>query len=115
KICPYCDSEIPDDQGNCPSCGALYWESDDDSRYSGSEEEEEDQGCLTIFALHFLVAAAIFVLLLMVGLVINWLVHFEENQFKVIWTGAALLVAMALSGLIAKLRKKKEEGNQIRK
>jgi hypothetical protein len=51
----------------------------------------------------------------MVGLVINWLVHFEENQFKVIWTGAALLVAMALSGLIAKLRKKKEEGNQIRK
>jgi len=109
KICPYCDSEISDDQRTCPSCGVLYWEADDKYRNSASEDEEEDQGCLSIFALHFLVAAAVFVLVLMVGMVINWLVHFEENQFKLIWTGIALLLSVVLSGWIAKLRQKREK------
>lgn len=115
KICPYCDSEITDDQRNCPSCGAHYWESNNNLYNSGYEQEEEGQGCLSIFALHFLVAAAVFILLLMVGFVINWLTHFEENQLKVIWVGGSLLLAIALSGLIARHRKKKEERNRIHK
>jgi hypothetical protein len=112
KVCPYCDSEIPVSQRRCPSCGAQYWESDEMDRASGLDEEEEDQGCLSIFALHFLVALAAFVLLLLTGFIINLLVHFEENQIKVIWIGAALLLAAALSGFIAKLRKKKEMSNR---
>ena len=108
RICPYCDSEIPYNQKICPSCGELYWESDNTARDEVFEEEEEGQGCLSIFAVHFLVALAAFVLLLIIGFVINLLVHFEENQIKVIWIGAALLLATALSGFIAKLRKKKE-------
>ena len=109
KICPHCDSEIPHNQRRCPSCGALYWESDDAARDAGYEKEEEDQGCLSIFTVHFLIALSFFVLILLIGFVINLLVHFEENQIKVIWIGAALLLATALSGLIAKLRKKKEK------
>lgn len=112
RICPYCDSEIPDNQRRCPSCGAQYWESDDAARDAGNEEEEEDQGCLSIFMVHFLVALAFFALLLLIGFVINLLVHFEENQIKVIWIIAALLLATALSGFIAKLRNKKEKNNR---
>jgi uncharacterized membrane protein YvbJ len=115
RICPYCDSEIPENQQKCPSCGARYWESDDPARDLGYEEEEEAQGCLSIFTLHLLVAFVAFVLLLLIGFVINLLVHFEENQVKVIWIGVTLLVATALSGFIAKLRNKKETGNKDHK
>jgi hypothetical protein len=48
----------------------------------------------------------------LIGFVINLLVHFEENQVKVIWIGAALLLATALSGFIAKLRNKKEKNSR---
>ena len=110
RICPHCDSEIPYDQTICPSCGEPYWESDSSNRDEVlMEEDEESQGCLSIFAVHFLVALAAFALLLLIGFVINVLVHFEENQIKVIWIGAALLLAVSVSGLIAKWRKKKEE------
>ena len=106
KICPHCDSEIPDSQRRCPKCEALYWESEELAQDECLNEEEE-QGCFSIFATHFFVALAAFVSLLLIGFIINLLVHFEENQIKVIWIGTALLLASALSGLIAKLRKKK--------
>jgi uncharacterized membrane protein YvbJ len=109
RICPHCDSEIPYGQKTCPSCGEPYWESDNAARDDVFEEEEEGQGCLSIFAVHFFVALAAFVLLLFIGFVINLLVHFEENQIKVIWIGAALLLATALSGLIGRWRKNKEK------
>jgi len=111
KVCPHCDSEIPVGQKRCPSCGAKYWESDEITRDEGLEDVEEDQGCLSIFVVHFLVALAAFIFILLIGFIINVLVHFEENQIKVIWIGAAFLLATALSGLIAKLRKKKEMRN----
>jgi energy-coupling factor transporter transmembrane protein EcfT len=81
----------------------------------GDEVGEEDEGCLSIFALHFLVALAAFVSLLLIGFVINLLVHFEENQIKVIWIGVALLLATGLSGFIAKLRNKKGAGKKDQK
>jgi hypothetical protein len=112
KVCPYCDSEIPVSQRRCPSCGAQYWESDEIDRANSFDEKEEAQGCLSIFALHFLIALAAFVLLLLTGFLINLIVHFEENQIKVIWIGAAILLAAALSWFIAKLRKKKEMSNR---
>ena len=115
KICPYCDSEIPEHQRKCPSCGAHYWNSGDAAQEADIEEEEENQGCLSIFAVHFLVALAAFVLLLFVGFVINMVVHFEENQIKVIWTGAALLVATAISAFIAKMRQNKYKGGKHQK
>jgi uncharacterized membrane protein YvbJ len=107
KTCPYCDAKIPIEKRRCPSCGALYWESDDAARDSDDKEEEESQGCLSIFAQHFLVALAAFVLLLLIGFVFNLLVHFEENQIKVVWIGTALLVAVAISAFIGKLKKNK--------
>jgi hypothetical protein len=109
KVCPHCDTEIPEKQRKCPSCGAYYWDAEDPIRDTSIEEEkeEENEGCLSIFAVHFFVALAAFVSLLFVGYVIHLLVHFEENQIKVIWTGAALLLAAAISGIIAKLRQKK--------
>jgi hypothetical protein len=106
KICPHCDTEIPASQRRCPNCGVLYWESDELTQEVGPENEEEEQGCLSIFATHFFVALAAFLSLLLIGFIINLFVHFEENQIKVIWIGAALLLATALSGLIAKLRQK---------
>lgn len=112
RTCPYCNSDFSDDQSICPSCGAQYWESDNAAQDADHDSEEEAQGCLSIFAFHFLVALAGFVLLLFVGFVINLIVHFEENQIKVIWIGAALLLASALSGLIARFRKKKAPGKK---
>ena len=106
KICPHCDTEIPVNQRRCPNCGMLYWESDELNEKEGLEDEEEEQGCLSIFATHFFVALAAFLSLLLIGFIINLFVHFEENQVKVIWIGAALLLAAALSGLITKLKKK---------
>jgi hypothetical protein len=115
KICPHCDTEIPAQQIRCQSCGARYWESDEIARDESVEEEEEDQGCLSIFAVHFSVALGVFLSLLLIGFVINMLVHFEQNQIKVIWIGAALLLATAISGIIAKLRQGKEKGNKYQK
>jgi hypothetical protein len=112
RICPFCDSAIPEGERRCPSCGELYWEPDGAAHDGDLEEEEDSQGCLSIFAVHFLVALAVFILFLFVGFIINLLVHFEENQIKVIWIGAALLLALAISGLIAKLRQNKEKGNR---
>jgi len=106
KVCPHCDTDIPVSQRRCPNCGVLYWESDELAQEESLDEQEEEQGCLSIFATHFFVAFAAFVSLLLIGFVINLLVHFEENQIKVIWIGSALLLAAALSGLITKLRKK---------
>jgi hypothetical protein len=88
---------------------------DDTSQDVGHEEEEENQGCLSIFALHFLVALAVFIALLFVGYIIHLLVHFEENQIKVIWTGAAILAAAAISALIAKMRQDKNRGSKDQK
>jgi uncharacterized protein YqhQ len=115
KICPHCNSEIPESQRRCPTCSAQYWESDGTTRDVDLEKEEEDQGCLSIIAVHFLLALAVFVFLLLIGFVINLFVHFEENQIKVIWIGAALLLAMALSGFVTKLRKKKEKSKRDHK
>ena len=112
RICPHCDSEIPENQRTCPSCGAKYWNFNDISQDADRGEEEENEGCLSIFALHFLVALAVFAALLFAGFVIHLLVHFEKNQVKVIWTGAALLAAAAISALIAKMRRSKEKGNK---
>lgn len=110
RICPYCDTEIPDKERSCPSCGERYWESDDVTPDQGYEETDEAQGCLSIFALHFLVALCVFVFFLFAGFILNLLVHFEENQVKVIWIGAAFLLAVTLPGFIARLKKKKKDG-----
>jgi uncharacterized membrane protein YvbJ len=115
RICPHCDSAIPEDQKTCPSCGEHYWNSDSSAQEAGIEEEEENEGCLSIFAIQFLVALAAFALLLFAGFLINLLVHFEQNQIKAIWIGAALLLATAISGIIAKLRQQREKGKRNQK
>ena len=115
RLCPHCDSAIPEDQKICPSCGAHYWNSDCSAEEEGIEEAEENEGCLSLFAVQFLVALAAFVLLLFAAFVINLLVHFEPNQIKVIGIGAALLLAIAISRIIAKLKQHREKGNRTRK
>ena len=115
RVCPHCDSEIPEDHKTCPSCRALYWNADSSPQDVGKEEEEENEGCFSIFAVHFFVAFAFFVLLLVIGFIINLLVHFEQNQIKVIWIGVALLLAAAISGIIAKLRQNKEKRDSNQK
>lgn len=115
RLCPHCDSAIPEDQKICPSCGAHYWDSDSLVEEESIEEAEENEGCLSIFALQFLVALAAFVLLLFAGFLINLLVHFEPNQIKVIGIGAALLLAIAISRIIAKLKPHRDKGNRTPK
>lgn len=115
RICPHCDSAIPENQKTCPSCGAHYWNADSSAQDEGIEEEEENEGCLSIFAVQFLVAFAAFVLLLSAGFLINVLVHFEQNQIKAIGIGAVLLLAAAILGIIAKLRQQREKGNRNQK
>jgi len=108
RICPHCDSPIPEQEVRCLSCGMRYWESGDAHREIGTEQEDEDQGCFSIILLHFLLAVSVFVFFVLIGFVINLFVHFEENQVKVVYIGIALVLAAALSTLFTKVRKKKK-------
>ena len=115
RLCPHCDSAIPEYLKICPSCGAHYWDSDSPEVEESIEEAEEKEGCFSIFAVQFFVALAAFVLLLFAGFVIHWFVHFETNQIKVIGIGTALLLAIAISRIIAKLKHHREKGNRTPK
>jgi len=59
---------------------------------------------LAILLLHFLIALGFAAFLIVLGFVINLLVHFEANQLKIAWIGASLLFGGLLSLLIKKLK-----------
>jgi hypothetical protein len=109
RICPHCDSPIPEEEVRCLSCGVPYWESKGAHRDIGPEQEDDEHGCFSIILLHFLLAVAVFVFFILIGFVINLFVHFEENQVKVVWIGIALVLAAALSTLFTKVRKTKKK------
>jgi hypothetical protein len=60
KICPYCNSSIPEKKEKCPSCGAVYWEPEQNKLNEKIEtkESEEGRGCLLLvgFALYLLLS-----------------------------------------------------------
>jgi len=110
KICPYCSQEIPNQATKCPSCGAVYWEPEQDKLKETIEtsESEEGRGCLSLFLVPLFLAIGVAAFLITAGFAINLVVHFESNQVKIIWIGSSLLVGFAIYLLLSKIRKQRE-------
>ena len=111
KICPYCSQKIPTQETKCPSCGAVYWEPEQNKSKETVEikESEEGRGCLSLFLVPLFLSIGVAAFLITAGFAINLMVHFESNQVKIIWIGSSLLVGFALYFLLSKIRKQKKK------
>jgi hypothetical protein len=111
KICPYCNSSIPEKEEKCPSCGAVYWEPEQNKLKEKIEikEDEEGRGCLSLFLVPLFLSIGVVAFLITAGFAINLVVHFESNQVRIIWIGSSLLVGFAIYLLLSKIRKQKEK------
>ncbi len=110
KICPYCSQKIPNQEAECPSCGAVYWEPEQNKLKETVEtkESEEGRGCLSLFLVPLLLSIGVAAFLITAGFAINLMVHFESNQVKIIWIGSSLLVGFALYLLLSRIRKQRK-------
>lgn len=106
KICPHCSQKIPDQATKCPSCGASYWEPEQDKSKEliETEETEEERGCLSLFFVPLFLSIVVAALLIIAGFVINLVVHFESNQVKIIWIGSSILIGFVLYLLLSKIK-----------
>jgi hypothetical protein len=110
KICPYCNNPIPEKEQKCPFCGKVYWEPEHDKLKEKieTEESEEGRGCLSLFLVPLFLAVAVTSFLIAAGFAVNLVVHFENNQVKIIWIAASILAGFSLYLLLSKLRKKRQ-------
>jgi hypothetical protein len=111
KICPYCNSPIPEKEEKCPSCGKVYWEPEQNklNEKIDTKESEEDRGCLSLLLVPLFLSIGVAAFLIAAGFAINLVVHFESNQVKIIWIGSSLLVGFVLYLLLSKIRKQREK------
>ena len=108
KICPHCNSKIPDTESRCPSCGALYWEPDLNKALVPDETQtEKEQGCLSLLLLPFFLSLAVTASLICAGFLINLIIHFENNQIKIVWIGSSFLLGFLIYLLVYKIKVKK--------
>jgi hypothetical protein len=110
KICPYCNNPIPEKEEKCPFCGKVYWEPGQDKLKEKieTEESEEGRGCLSLFLVPLVLAIAVTAFLIAAGVAVNLVVHFENNQVKIIWIASSILVGFSLYLLLSKLRKQRQ-------
>jgi hypothetical protein len=110
KICPYCNSSIPEKEEKCPSCGKVYWEPEKDKQKEAIETEknEEGRGCLSLFLVPLFLAIAVAAFLIAAGIGINLMVHFENNQLKIIWIGSSILAGFVVYLLLSKVKKQRQ-------
>jgi hypothetical protein len=97
KSCPYCQNPILEKEDTCPSCGAAYWEPHQpvpEKKSEGDPSQEEEEGCLSIILLPFLLAIIIALVLIMVGFIIQLITHFENNQIKILWIAGSILAGI---------------------
>jgi len=107
KICPYCSSSIPEKEEKCPFCGAVYWEPDQNKINEKIEikEREEGRGCISLFLVPLFLSIGVAAFLIIAGVVINIIVHFESNQIKIVWIVSSFLVGLAIYLLLSKIKK----------
>ena len=107
KICPYCNQEIPQEETKCPSCGAVYWEPDQTKLKEKIElkENQEGQGCFSLFLVPFFLSIVVVAFLIIAGVAINLMIHFESNQIKIAWIVSSFLVGLAIYLLLSKIKK----------
>jgi hypothetical protein len=101
KICPYCNSSIPEKEEKCQLKETVE-----------TKESEEGRGCLSLFLVPLFLAIGVAAFLITAGFAINLVVHFESNQVKIIWIGSSLLVGFAIYLLLSKIRKQREGRGQ---
>jgi len=99
KKCPYCDFRFSDDKENCPKCGSPYWKPGEDTEFNDiprHDSEDEKNGCLSLVFMPVSVSLIITGFLILLGFLINLLIHIEDNRMKSIW-----LVLSVAAGLFA--------------
>lgn len=110
KICPHCDSQIPEDETLCPQCGKEYWVPEiPERRGLDTEQEDERPGCLQVFLIPLVTALLSAAFLVSCGVIINLITHFESNQVKTAWLLGSVLVGVAVYFLLSKKRKQERE------
>ena len=114
KFCPYCSSEIPEEETICPQCGKEYWLPripEENSREGKTEEEEEKPGCLQVIFLPLLIALLSAMFLISSGIIINLFANFESNQLKIAWILASVGVGLAVYFLISRQKRQNRDKN----
>ena len=109
KTCPYCNSSIPEKEEKCLSCGEVYWEPSQNKIKEKTEitESEEGRGCLSIVLVPLFLSIGVAAFLIIAGVAINIIVHFESNQIKIAWIVSSLLVGLAIYFLLSRIKKQK--------
>ena len=112
KICPYCNSEIPEAETICPQCGKEYWSPIMPQEKTGeekSEEEEPKQGCLQIFFIPLIIAILSAMFLISSGIIINLFVNFESNQLKIAWILASVSAGLVVYFFLSRHKRQRHK------
>ncbi len=99
KKCPYCDFLFPDDKKNCPKCGSPYWKPGEDTEFDDvpkNDSEDKKNGCLSLVFMPVSISLIITGFLVLLGFLINLIIHIENNGMKLIW-----LVLSVTAGVFA--------------
>jgi len=105
KTCPHCGAIFPDKENKCPGCGTFYWEPGKDTP-SFMEKDEDKNGCSVLFILPLTVGIGVTAVLILLGFFSNLLIHFENNQMKIVWIGISAALGYAIFRLLKKIKKK---------
>ncbi|MGD2244988.1 MAG: zinc-ribbon domain-containing protein [Candidatus Aminicenantes bacterium] len=110
KICPHCNSRIPDGETLCPQCGKEYWIPEmPEVKDQDKAQEDEKPGCLQVFLIPLITALLSAAFLISCGVIINLFANFESNQVKIAWLSGSVLIGLAVYFLLSKKRKPDRE------
>lgn len=109
KICPHCGYSLPSGQNRCPQCRTLYWDPSLPEDEEPEAAEEVTQGCFTLLGFFLTVAVSISLLLVGLGIVVQWLTHFADYQTRIIWLAASVLCGTTLAAWWARRRRRSEK------
>jgi len=105
KTCPHCGTIFPDKENKCPHCGTFYWEPGKEAP-PDSDNEKDENGCSVLFLIPLFVGLGVTAVLILLGFFSNLLIHFENNQMKILWIGISAALGYGIFRLLKKIRKK---------
>jgi hypothetical protein len=70
------------------------------------DENEDKNGCSVLFILPLVVGIGVTAILILLGFFSNLLIHFENNQMKIVWIGISAALGYTIFRLLKKIKKK---------
>jgi len=68
------------------------------------KKEEKERGCLHLFFVPLVVSIVSVAFMILVGITINFIVHFESSQVKIIWIGISFFLGIVIYYIVSKLK-----------